>query len=130
MTRIIYFLLALTLGGCATQRAAAPTHTKPPTPVSNLPGEDAGSATIKCEGVILSFAKDGFQGLSISGICETMDVTVLRITAPDQYAGVEQMFLSRTENGMSPYGKVGDHVTFNILRTILISEAEQQGVIR
>ena len=59
-----------------------------------------------------------------------MDVTELRISAPAQFAGTVLMLQSRTETGMSPYGKVGDRVTLDIVRTILISEAEQQGIIR
>ena len=86
---------------------------------------DAGQEppAIECRGVIEEFVKDGFQGFSTDGGCEILDITWVIVSSPEEFSGVRHMLLSRSPDGTSPYGKIGDRITFSAYRSTLEGEA-------
>lgn len=81
---------------------------------------------VACRGVIEEFIKNGFHGGSLDGASETLDITWVRVKAPEGYAGVRQMLLSSESGNESPLGKVGDVVSFISPRSTLDSAKSEQ----
>ena len=79
--------------------------------------------SIECRGVIEEFVKDGFQGFSTDGGCEILDITWVIVSSPEEFSGVRHMLLSRSPDGTSPYGKIGDRITFSAYQSTLEGEA-------
>jgi hypothetical protein len=78
---------------------------------------------VACRGVIEEFVKEGFHGDSFTGPGETFDITWVRVREPEEFAGVRQMLLSRPSGKSSPFGKVGDVISFRSPRATLESES-------
>lgn len=77
---------------------------------------------VSCQGQIESFAKDGFQGLTLDSGCEYFDITWVVVQSPEEFAGVRHMLLSRTADGKSAFGIVGEKISFSAFRSTLESE--------
>ena len=78
---------------------------------------------VACRGKIESFDKDGFQAFGVDGDgCETFDVTWVLVKSPAEFSGVRHMLLSKSSDGKSAFGKVGDEISFSAFRSTLDAE--------
>jgi hypothetical protein len=77
---------------------------------------------IECRGVIVEFVRDGFHGSTLEGRSDRFDITWVVVKAPEEFAGVRQMLLSRSPDGKSPFGKVGEVISFTTFKSTLEAE--------
>jgi hypothetical protein len=69
---------------------------------------------VECRGRIESFEKQGMEILPAdSSPCVWFDITWTTIEAPEEYAGLRHKLLSHDDAPTSPYGKVGDVISFS-----------------
>ena len=81
---------------------------------------------IECRGVIEEFVRGGMETFSIDGECELLDITWVIVKTPEPFVGIRHMLLSRSADGKSPFGKVGDEISFTAFRSTLESEQPSQ----
>ena len=78
---------------------------------------------VACRGKIERFVKDGFEAVGVEGRgSEIFDVTWVQVKLPGEFAGIRHMLLSRSSDGKSAFGKVGDEISFSAFRSTLDAE--------